>query len=95
MARKAKSMKANSFPVYVWLKSPNPYGNKVKVCGIEITTSKKIIEKPETLALFKSIQAFLNIESANVDVTPEVVETPKDKVEETNAEGRISVTENV
>ena len=94
MARKAKSMKANSFPVYVWLKSPNPYGNKVKICGIELTCSKKLIENAETLALFKSIQAFLNIEPANTDVKSEVAE-PNTKVEETNVEGRISVTENV
>ena len=86
MARKAKSMKAISFPVYVWLKTPNPYGNKVKVCGIEITTTKKIIEKPEALAKLKSIQAFLEVEPMypavpveQVEETP-VEETPKKKI---------------
>lgn len=84
MARKAKSIKANSFPVYVWLKSPNPYNNRVKVCGIEITCKKTVIDNPKTMALFKSISAFINVEPVNppAEVEEKEAESSSKKIEE-------------
>lgn len=64
MAKK-KAMIAKSFPVYVWLKSPNPYKGKVRINGIEISSKKTIIETTEKLAMLQPIQAFLNIEPVN------------------------------
>jgi hypothetical protein len=92
MAKKNKVVKASSFPVQVWLKSPNPYGSKVKVCGIEVSYSKVIIKDSVTLAKLRPIQSYLEVESLNKE--PAEVVATETNIKETVNEEELLTKEN-
>lgn len=89
MAKK-KTAKAHvypdAFPVYVKLKSPNPYGGKVRVCGIEVTDSEIEVKDAKTLAKLRPVQAFLEITTAKEPVKMEAVTLEEVPVEENQNE---------
>lgn len=88
-----KTAVSKSYPVYVWLKSPNPYNNKVKVCGIEITCKKTVIDNPETMALFKSVSAFINVEPVNPPAEAEEKEAESSSEPTNESDKRVAVDE--
>lgn len=58
-----KKAEKKTVSAYVWLKVPNPFGNKVTVGGLTLTCNKTLIEDVSVLGKLNSISAYLNVQT--------------------------------
>ena len=58
-----KKAEKKTVSAYIWLKVPNPFGNKVTVGGLTLTCNKTLIEDVSILGKLNSISAYLNVQT--------------------------------